>query len=820
MNKKQKIIYFYFIILPFIDLITSLITRFTKIPLSLGMLVKGITLIISILYIFFLSKSKYRKKSIYYLIILFLFGIMYIITKRDIWQLRLLANEITYAFRYFYFPIMLCGLINIFEDFKINNKLIKKIILINCISYVFLLLIPYITGTGFKSYRYSEMYGMNGWFYAANETGAIMIILSSCILDLLDDNKKYKITFIIPMLLSISLLGTKVSYLGLILIILIICIMYIIKHKNDNYKVNKYILPMFLLFILGGVSLISPTITNLEGRIEDVNNPEVEVNKSEELSEKKEKLNLKYETIEDLIPNKKLSKLFTVALNGRVDFFLKNYSIYSEVGIINQLFGLSWSNRPNLNYTIDKKLIEIDYLDIFIHYGMIGFIIYFLPLLYVLIKVITKRKIINVDTLFYIILLLLMLGISSFTGHILAAPSVSIYLILIMLIIINDIEEKKKLNENEITILALHLGVGGIEKYISSLCKMLQDNYRINIITTYKINDKPAFDFDDRINITYLIEKSANKTEFMNAIKEKNIKSIFKEGLKSIKILYLKETKNRKAIKNINSKYIITTRDFHSKLVGIYANKNIIKIATEHNYHNSNKKYINKVIKSIKNFNYFVVVSENLKKYYQDKIGTTKCIYIPNVIEELPQKKSNLKENNLINIGRLEEVKGQLDLIEIVKEIKKEIKDIKLYLIGDGTLRNLIEQKIKEYSLEDNVLLTGFLSPKEMEPYLTKSKLFVMTSYTESFGLVLIEAMSYGIPCIAFDNADGAKTLLKNEVGILIKNRNINEMANRIVKILKNEKKIREYSQKGITKCQNYLSTNVKKQWLTLLNGR
>ena len=103
---------------------------------------------------------------------------------------------------------------------------------------------------------------------------------------------------------------------------------------------------------------------------------------------------------------------------------------------------------------------------------------------------------------------------------------------------------KKKLKENEITILALHLGYGGVEKYISSLCKMLEKHYKINIISTYKLSDKPAFNFSDNINISYLINDKPNKEEFKLAIKNKSIKDIFKEGLKSIKILYLRRIKN------------------------------------------------------------------------------------------------------------------------------------------------------------------------------------------------------------------------------------------------------------------------------------
>ena len=91
-----------------------------------------------------------------------------------------------------------------------------------------------------------------------------------------------------------------------------------------------------------------------------------------------------------------------------------------------------------------------------------------------------------------------------------------------------------------------------------------------------------------------------------------------------------------------------------------------------------------------------------------------------------------------------------------------------------------------------------------------------MPSYTESFGLVLIEAMSYGLPCIAFDTSDGAKELLKNNVGILVKDRNKEKMAEEIIKELKN-KNGSEHSEKGYKYCQKYLLDNVKKEWINIL---
>lgn len=71
----------------------------------------------------------------------------------------------------------------------------------------------------------------------------------------------------------------------------------------------------------------------------------------------------------------------------------------------------------------------------------------------------------------------------------------------------------------KITILALHLNFGGVEKYISSLCKMLEDDYDIELVVTYK--SKPAFEFSEKIKIRYLINSMPNKEDFKNCLKNK-----------------------------------------------------------------------------------------------------------------------------------------------------------------------------------------------------------------------------------------------------------------------------------------------------------
>lgn len=410
MNKKQQAVYIYFILLPFIDVITSLIVRFTDLKISLGMVVKGLTLIFTIIYTLFFSKAKFRKKSIKYLLMTFIFFVIYIIAKIQIFSFKFLINELIMFVHYFYFPFMIIGIFNLFNDLKIDNKFMQKILIVNSICYAILLLVPFISGTGFNSYRWNNFFGNNGWFFSANEVGAITVILLSSQLYYLNTDKKYSLVVTFLILLSIALIGTKVSFVGMILMTILIALILIFKKKKT--------LSLLLIISLMFIGMMSPTINNLNVSHKNVLSDEIDTRDLRRLDE--------------IIENKFLLKTIKLAFNGREDFFVTNYYVYHHSGIVNKFFGIGWTDWDEIDYNYERKLIEIDYLDVFIHYGIIGFLVYFLPVIYIIVNFVKNKTKKGILFWYNIIVFLIGVLISSIAGHVFSAPAVSIYLVLIL----------------------------------------------------------------------------------------------------------------------------------------------------------------------------------------------------------------------------------------------------------------------------------------------------------------------------------------------------------------------------------------------------
>ena len=462
----------------------------------------------------------------------------------------------------------------------------------------------------------------------------------------------------------------------------------------------------------------------------------------------------------------------------------------------------------------------MDILDIFYHLGVIAVILFLIPFLVLLYLLIKNRFRLTKERVFYILMILMSLGISTIAGHVYMAPAVSIYVVIYCMFLANELNafDKKKIDKKKITILALHMGYGGVENAIATRASMLSKHYNVEIISLYKQEYKIPFKLDNKVKVTYLLNTVSNKQEFITNLKHFHLIKTLKEGFKSIYILLNKNSKIIKSIINSDAKIIISTRYEFSKLLNKYGRKDTLKISEQHVY-NISDKYIAKLNK-LNNIDYLMPVSKNLLDNYEGKVNI-KMQYIPLALNYYPKENelSPVNNKNLITIGRLDKVKGYEDLIKIMHILVNQDSEIKLNIFGDGPEKEKLKELIKDKHLEKNIKLWGFKKYTFIKDYLKSSSLYLMTSFEESFGLVVIEAMSYGIPCIAFDSAKGVLDVINKDNGYLIKNRNIEEYSNTILKYLNlsnKEKKLMSNNARNI--ASKYSFDNVRRKYLKFIN--
>ena len=290
------------------------------------------------------------------------------------------------------------------------------------------------------------------------------------------------------------------------------------------------------------------------------------------------------------------------------------------------------------------------------------------------------------------------------------------------------------------------LQAGGMERVVSILSNHIVENKDIEVhIILYGIYRDIFYPLSDKIQIHKPQFKFNNRNRFFSTLRT---------------ILFLREK-----IKFINPISVLSFGEYWDNLVLIstYGVNIPIYIADR----STPLKDLGKVQNILRNYLYpkasgLIVQTEKAKQIYQKIFKNLNISVIANPIRDIKNKKKIKRENIVIMVGRLINTKHQDRLIKIFSKIDNL--DWKLILVGDDAKKQNNKEKltqlINDLKLKNRVVLAG--EQKDIESYYLKSKIFAFTSSSEGFPNVIGEAMSSGLPVVAYDCLSGPSDLIKN----------------------------------------------------------
>jgi len=223
----------------------------------------------------------------------------------------------------------------------------------------------------------------------------------------------------------------------------------------------------------------------------------------------------------------------------------------------------------------------------------------------------------------------------------------------------------------------------------------------------------------------------------------------------------------------------------YSSIVGQLFNiKTVFLIIENPKLYETDKKYLFRLSKCHR----IGVRGTQSEKYLIDRGIQKDRIFIPPVIIdiELPLNETK-KEYDLIFIGNLIQTKRPELFIEIVEKLKNSKKDIKAVILGDGEMMNILKGEISNRNLRDNIFLEGHVD--NVDDYIKKSKLLIMTSESEGLPMAIIETMRYGIPVIVPNIGDIPDIAVHDYNAKVLNSLNIEIYAKESLELLENKEK-------------------------------
>ena len=175
-------------------------------------------------------------------------------------------------------------------------------------------------------------------------------------------------------------------------------------------------------------------------------------------------------------------------------------------------------------------------------------------------------------------------------------------------------------------------------------------------------------------------------------------------------------------------------------------------------------------------------------------------------------KKFNDSMINILFTGRIEKRKGLIYLLQAFRLLKKHYPNIRLIIVGRGPLAKPLQIYVKNHNIPD-VHFEGFVSVDSLPKYYATSQIYCSPAlFGESFGIVLLEGMSAGIPVVAF-NISGYNDVVANlEDGLLAIPRDVHDLYEKLELLIKHQQLMREIGSRGRLKAKRHTWNNIAKQ--------
>jgi len=202
--------------------------------------------------------------------------------------------------------------------------------------------------------------------------------------------------------------------------------------------------------------------------------------------------------------------------------------------------------------------------------------------------------------------------------------------------------------------------------------------------------------------------------------------------------------------------------------------------------------------------------------FFRDKGVDTKSYAVSGGIDSHRFQAGDAKKTiDIILTGRLARVKRIDVFLQAVRCLKERLPEIKAAIVGDGGLRDELEQMALNLGIEDNVTFAGH--QHNVQDWLSRAKIFVLTSDSEGLSLSMMEAMMSGLPAVVSEVGDLGDLVEYGVNGYLVARRSPELFADRLVELLSDEARLEAFSQAARRSAMRYETHATTARWNRIL---
>jgi len=376
----------------------------------------------------------------------------------------------------------------------------------------------------------------------------------------------------------------------------------------------------------------------------------------------------------------------------------------------------------------------------------------------------------------------------------------------------------------DVRVLLLHAyGMGGTVRATISLVTALAERHDVELVSIVRQRDEPFFTLPPGVAVTTVDDQRPGRREggpLARALRRLPSVLVHPEDFAYARCSLWTDVLLFRRLRRMRGGIVIGTRPGFNFLAQALAGLGAVIVAQEHMNVDAHRPGLAADIRRRYGaLDVLAVLTEEDRRDYEAALGgaPARVVRMPNAVPPLPGGVSPLERTIVMAAGRLNSQKGFDLLIPAFAQVAARHPDWQLRIYGGGPQRGLLRSLIVAHGLSNHVFLMG--PTRELGQELAKASVFALSSRFEGFGIVVVEAMSKGLPVVSFDCPRGPGEIISDgRDGVLVPAADVDAMAAALTALIEDEPRRRRLGAAARATAGEYDAREIGRRWEALVH--